>query len=368
MSGERPLRVVLLIGSARRGGAEGQLVRLAVELCERGVDVRVAFSAGGGPLVDQLMAAGVPHVLLRPARNPSATLCSVIGMVHMAAYLARVRPDVVFAWLAGVVWCALPLARALTRAKRLAAFRGEVFDRDLRWLARPFRYAVARSHMVTINAPNLEAEARRWGAAPDRIVLIPNGVDVARVQADVRVQPPTAVVVANFRWYKGHDVLLAALELVKSPLSVRLIGEGGSRAEIQQLAQARGIAHKIHLVDDPADVGSELAHAQFAIHPSRTEGLSNAILEQLAAGLPVVATDVGGTSLLIRDGHNGFLVPPGDPEALGRQIETLASSPTLRLAMSHRARRDVSAFQWDACAERYLALLQGLCLDGPASR
>jgi len=354
---------VLLIGSARRGGAEGQLVRLAAELRQRGVDVRVVFSAGGGPLIDDLDAAGVPYKVLASGWHPNAIPNKILRLPRMAAYLAHSQPDVVFAWLAGVVWYALPLARALTRASRLAAFRGEIFDRDLRWLAAPFRHAVSHAHAVTINAPSLQREALRWGAVPDRIALIPNAVDTPLARADVVKQPPTAVVVANFRWYKGHDVLLEALTRVRSRLIVRLVGEGQLATEIRSRSHTLGVQHKVQIVGQPADVKRELAQAQFAVHPSRTEGLSNAILEQMAAGLPVVATEVGGNGLLVRHGVNGFLVPPGQPEALGQHIERMASDPQLRATMAAESLCHVKSFDWESCTFRYLTLLDRVSRD-----
>ncbi|SBT37749.1 Glycosyltransferase involved in cell wall bisynthesis [Micromonospora auratinigra] len=354
------MRVLLVIGSARMGGAEGQLTRLACELAQRGLDVRVLFTGGDGPLTARLDAAGVPWQVLRRYPAPSSTLATLAMPVRLARLLVTWQPDVVFAWLAAAVWLTLPMTAALTRAKRIAAFRGEVFDRDLRWFARPFRAAVSRAHAVTVNSPSLRAEAIRWGADPDRVTFVPNGVDRPAGTADVAPSPPTAVVVANFRWYKGHDVLVDALALVDEPVTVRLVGEGSEREATRARAVERGVADRLHFVDHPADVAAELRGAQFAIHPSRTEGLSNAILEELAAGLPVVATDVGGTSLLVADGVNGFLVPAGDEHQLAKRISELAASARLRATMSVAARTRSATYDWDACTDSYLRLFQDL--------
>lgn len=357
----RPRRVALVIGSARPGGAEGQLIRLAIELSRRQMDVRVLFTAAGGELTARLDAAGVPWEVLRPATSPpTSTGRNLMMVARLARRLLVWQPDVVYAWLAGAIWLTLPVAAALTRAKRIAAFRGEVFARDLGVFARPFRTAVARAHVVTVNAPSLRDEAIRWGAHPDRITFVPNGVDLPPVRADVRTSPPTAVVVANFRWYKGHDVLIDALALVDQPLTVRLVGEGAEREAIRARARERGVADRLLFVEHPADVPAELRRAQFAIHPSRTEGMPNAVLEELACGLPVVATDVGATRLLIDDGETGFLVPPGDEEQLAKRITELAASAPLRASMAVAARTRAESFDWASCADRHVRIFEHL--------
>lgn len=359
----RRKRIALVIGTANRGGAEGQLVRLAAELQERGHDVMVLFFARGGPLTAELDSFDVKWEVLRPKRLPTDTGSTLVALMRMVYRLARFQPEVVYAWLAGVIWCALPIAAIVTRSQRIAAFRGEVLDFHLPLLRRLFTWAVSRADAVTINAPALQEEALRWGARPERIVLLPNGVELPDRRACVDVQPPTGVVVANFRWYKGHEVLIEALTHVSADLKVRLVGEGSARAEIASMADRLGVADKVVFVDHPADVKRELAAAQFGIHPSHTEGLSNAILEELAAGLPVVATDVGGTPLLVQNGVNGFLVPAADAQALAQRITEMAISPQLRVEMAAAGRAKAEEFSWKRAVDR----VEELFFDAHAS-
>ena len=91
------------------------------------------------------------------------------------------KPDIVFAWLGGAIWKSLPLASVFTRAKRIAAFRGDVREQDLKRFARVLRHAVARADAVTVTTPSLRAGALDWGAIRDRISYIPNGVDLPSV-------------------------------------------------------------------------------------------------------------------------------------------------------------------------------------------
>lgn len=348
-AGEPRLRIALAIGSANRGGAEGQLVRLAGHLKERGHDVRVILLTQAGPLTSVLDDLGVPWRVMRPLGLPTSTGRNLAIFPRLAATLWSWRPDVMYSWLSGAVWPTFLVSRPLRRTARVAAFRGEVFPTRFGIGTRLFRSAVRGAHGVTINAPQLREHALSWGADSDRVHFVANGVEVPDCSADPELTPPTAVVVANFRWYKGHDLLADALARVTAPVHVRLVGEGDYLEPTRQRLADLGIADRVTFVGQPADVPVELQQAQFAIHPSRTEGLSNAILEELAAGLPVVATDVGGTGLLVESGTNGLLVAPDDAQALAQAITYMATEHGERVRMAQAARKRAWEFSWDAC-------------------
>lgn len=353
------MKLALVIGSAGQGGAEGQLVRLAVEMQQRGVEVRVWFLMAGGPLTRRLDEHGVEwEVFRRTTGVPTSTGRNVAALAALGARMRRWQPDIVFSWLSGTISCVLPMAMVLTRARRVAAFRGVAFTRPPRVMHLGLRFAVSRAHAVTANAPWLTQLAQEWGAAASRVHLIPNGVDLPPETGDVTRQPPVAVVVANFQTYKGQEWLIEALARVEPPLTVRMVGVGARREACQELARRLGV--DVTFVEPPVDIPSELRQAQLAIHPSFTEGLSNAILEQLSWGLPVVATNVGGTPLLVQPGVNGCLVEVGDTDALVRAVSTLASSPALRSGMGAESRQKAAEFSWAACADAYLHLFTRL--------
>jgi|GEM_PF-5231145 len=351
------MKILLTIGSAHRGGAEGQLTSLACRLKACGHDVRVLFLTQGGPLTAVLDEGGVPWSIARPSGVPTSIGQSIAMCIRLPMLLWSWRPDVLYAWLAGAIWPTFMFALPLRGTARVAAFRGEVFPTRFRIGSSMFRWTVRSAHAVTVNAPQLRDHAMAWGVAPERIHFVPNGVTIPEWRADPSLVPPTAVVVANFRWYKGHDTLVAALARVKSPVTVRLVGEGAHRDETRQALKDLGVVHEVVFVEHPADVQAELRGAQFGIHPSRTEGLSNAILEELAAGLPVVATDVGGTSLLIESGVNGLLVPSSDPQALADAIGRMAHQHAERVKMASQARSRVLDFSWDASASKTAKVL-----------
>jgi L-malate glycosyltransferase len=298
----RPIRVTLVIGTADTGGAEGQLVRLAGLLHQRGMSVKVLFTRAGGPLTRLLDQAGVPWRVAASRRVPSPTVILLTELIGVARFLRREQPDIVFAWLGGAVWKALPIAKMLTKAKRVAAFRGEVPEAEIGRFTRILRRAVTAADAITINSPPLRDEALRWGARPDKITFIPNAVAIPQETADVSVEPPTAVVVANFQPYKGHRTLVEAIADVTCPLKFRFVGAGSQKDAIRQMVAERGLVDRIEFADEPANVPREIQGAQFAVHPSCKEGMPNAVLEELSWGLPIIATEVGATPLLVDDG------------------------------------------------------------------
>jgi glycosyltransferase involved in cell wall biosynthesis len=357
-------RIVMVIGTANLGGAEGQMTRLAAELKQRGEDVRLAFLNRGGPLTTRLDEAGVWWRPMAPQWLPSSTLRRMVALVRLAILLSRTRPDVVVAWLPGAIMPTLPLARVFApRARRVAGLRGTIFDDEFRLTAPLLRSAMRRADAVTINSSALAELATRWGAPPDRIRLLVNGVTPPSQRAHPEIEPPTAVVVANYRWYKGHDTLLKALSTVRSPLQVRLCGEGDP-STVERVVAELGLGDRVHLVPTPADIPRELAAAQLAIHPSNLEGMSNAILEQVATGLPVVATDVGATRLMVRDGVNGLVVAPGDHEAMSQAVERLAADAPLRVRMGAESVGVSEQFLWPQCVAAYQALFDEI-VGGP---
>jgi glycosyltransferase involved in cell wall biosynthesis len=375
-------RVLYIIGSGAIGGRERQLLRLAGEVRDAGWEPGVAFISGGGPITDALIADGVavwvPARPQQPATRAGAgplrrrvrALASLASAVHTLRRARRDhRPNVVHAMLPMSVWLGLPVTarRGVPRVAGVYGFTPSM-GRPIAFL---YRHSLRHADAVIANAPHLVDEmAVEFGVSRDRLQLIANGVDLPALGSSDPDGPEpldvvTAVVVANFHAYKGHADLLRALALLSSTSrpTVRLCGTGAERAALQHLAAELGVADQVVFVLPPADVPAELAHAQFAIHPSHTEGLSNAILEQLANGLPVIACRVGGNTELITDGVNGLLVPPADPAALAAAITALTTDRTRRNEMSAAARISAERFSWTACTQAHAHLYDALAAE-----
>jgi glycosyltransferase involved in cell wall biosynthesis len=348
---QRPL--LFVIGSADIGGAEKQLMRLARELKSRGANVEVAFTQRGGPLISELDSAHIPWRIF-PIRLHQDRPKSLVAIVRFCIYLVLRRPRLVNAWLPESAVIALPLVRIfLPKCPRVASVRGNPLV-NVGLFKIIYRTVLRSSDRILLNADHLaNIVVDEFGISTKRVEVILNGVDIPPTKSDVDVEPPTAVVVANFHNYKGHQILLEALAKVSTPLKVRLCGKGMGLTEIAQAIDSLQLKSVVSIVDGPADISSELRQAQFAIHPSLTEGLSNAILEELASGLPVIAFDIEGNLPIIHHGFNGLLVKSGDIDQLAASIELLASDVSVRRTLSDGARLKVQEYGWESCVGKY---------------
>jgi glycosyltransferase involved in cell wall biosynthesis len=209
------------------------------------------------------------------------------------------------------------------------------------------------------------------GAHAKTVTLLENGVDHGRFLAvpPLPVQPcrsgRTVGAAANLRPVKGLDLLLDAVAQLSSDYSdliCQIAGEGEMRGALEETAGQRGLAGRFHLLGSVADVPAFLSGLDIAILPSRSEGMSNALLEYMAAGRAVVATAVGAAAELIDDGVHGLLVPPNNAGKLAEAIDCLLKNPGLAQRMGEAARRRVrERYSREAMVERFTDFYERLC-------
>ncbi|MGA8573162.1 MAG: glycosyltransferase [Desulfobaccales bacterium] len=192
---------------------------------------------------------------------------------------------------------------------------------------------------------------------PAKVRVVANAIDLARIQehrprAEVRrelgITEETRVVGLVGRldhWGKGHRELFIALAGLKDryPLTALIIGGGRREAELRQLAAAMGLGPQVLFLGQRRDIPDLLAAMDILVLPSHSEGVSLALLEAMAAGLPVIATAVGGLPEVVTDAANGLLIPPRDPEALARALERLLADPNFARRLGEQARADMKA-------------------------
>jgi glycosyltransferase involved in cell wall biosynthesis len=232
-----------------------------------------------------------------------------------------------------------------------------------------------RADRVLVNALCIRDLALRQGVEADRIAVVRNGVDVEELDRASRrapeapvPEPGAFVCLANMHHpVKGQsDLLLALREVARVRPAARLVlvGDGLRRPLLEQQARRLGIADRCHFLGQRRDGPALLARAAVAVSPSYAEGISNAILEAMALRRPVVATAVGGTPEIVREGQDGFLVPPGAPAALARRMLELLDAPELRRRMGERGRRIVEReFGLEQMRTAYDALYEELTAD-----
>jgi glycosyltransferase involved in cell wall biosynthesis len=368
----RPLRIVLSIGSLQVGGTESQLVKLAGRLAARGHDVHVVAVRCGGPYEEELRALGIPTrvfayggLRLRDdagRRSARVLLGEVRKLLALWRHLRDLRADVCHGFLFTCYTHVLPLAWAAGVPARVNGRRGASPPTPTGALRTLLDFLGHRSSSLYVtNSRALAAELVDEEKVPaGRIEVIANGVELPEKTADPSRRPARGIVVANLIAYKGHADLVEALTLLDTPPLLCLVGEGPERERLTALVRARGLEHVVTLAGAVPDARALLADYQFAVLPSHTEGLPNAVLEAMAAGLPVVATSVGGVSDVLADGVAGLLVPPRDPAALATAIERLAGDPDLRCALGAAGRRAAARLSVDDCAARHEAVYRTL--------
>lgn len=185
------------------------------------------------------------------------------------------------------------------------------------------------------------------GIPPAKAVVIRNGVEdmAGRVQVMARSDDdarPTAICVASLRDKKGHRHLLEGFRMaLRAVPSARLllVGEGPLRGELEAAVQEKGLDRSVSFLGYTADVAAQLARSDLLVLSSLEEGMPNALLEAMSAGLPAVVTSVGGCPEAVEEGVTGFLVPPADPAALGARMAALLSDHALRRRQGAAARR-----------------------------
>jgi glycosyltransferase involved in cell wall biosynthesis len=344
------------------GGIQTQTLALARALAVGGAEVHVVTRPAAGRPARELLGDVTVHRVGLARGGPAATVAYValaartlaslwprVDVIHAhqllspasAALLARAvlgTPFVVTAHASGPVGDVASLGR-----------QGPLGRARLRALA---RHAAA---FVAVSAP-IGEELRRAGVPAGRIRSIPNGVDTERFRPSTEAErraarralalPPVPVVLYAGRLApeKGVDVLLDAWAAARRQGALGtlvLLGEGPERRALEHRARDLGILGAVRFAGAAADVAPWLAAADVFALPSRTEGLSVALLEAMAAGLPVVATDVGGTGEAV--GGAARLVPAGDAGGLGGAIERLLADPPRAAALGDAARRRAKA-------------------------
>jgi len=333
------MRVGLLIGQLSIGGAEGQL-RLLCEGFDRSrVEPRVyCLSAKTDPYGPLIERAGVPVRVIAGGR------IGRLGQLRRA--LAADRIDVAHAWLFianAYAWTAgLGARRALVTTARNCKRQG-------RWLDAVNRRAFGASDAIIVNSAEVQQYIQREYAAPsDRITVIHNAIDLHRF-APPSQPPRTPHIVGVGRLVTQKNPLLfvaaaAALRAQVPTARFTWVGDGPLRGAVEAAVRAAGLTDACVVAGEYAAVEERLRAADLFWLTSDWEGLPNALIEAMACGLPAVVTAVGGSGELVQDGREGFLVAPGDRDALVNRSMAILSDDALRTRMRAAARTRAESF------------------------
>jgi glycosyltransferase involved in cell wall biosynthesis len=368
--------VAYLIDKLHRAGAQRHLGQLAAGLDRQRFAAQVVCLLDGGPIADALRAADVPVEVLRLGRLYGPR--GLAGLPRLAARWRAERPDVVHTYLVsaniyGTVAARLAGARAVVTTRRDTGFsRNWRLRLCEEWLINP-----RVDRVVAVSDAAADCARRERGLAEGRVVTIENGVDLAvwdpqrydrgelRRRWGLAPEDAAVGVVARLSPVKGHaDFLHAAARVASRAPRARffVIGDGELRRGLEALAESLAIAGRVVFTGARDDVPQLLAMLDVVAVPSHTEGLSNALLEAMAMGRPVVATAVGSNPGVLHDGRTGRLVPARDPEALAAALLELAEDRDAAEALGRAARGSVrERFDVARMVARHQELYSTLC-------
>jgi glycosyltransferase involved in cell wall biosynthesis len=262
--------------------------------------------------------------------------------------IRRTRPQIVH----GVLFWAYVLGTYAARAARVPVVVASRRSLGLFKAHKPVylfleRLADRWTDLFVANSDAVRIDTiERENIDPERIVVVRNGIDLSRFTGDEPVAAgdlggrPRVIVVSNLIHYKGHEFFLRAWPAVRARFpsaTALLVGDGPMREQLEMIARDLGIGESVRFLGTRQDVPALLARVDLCVHPSLQEGYSNAILEAMAAGCPVVATRVGGNVEAIVDGETGILVQSENADALAGGMLRLLSDPALAAELGSRA-------------------------------
>jgi glycosyltransferase involved in cell wall biosynthesis len=350
-----PLDVVLLLTSFDVGGTERQMVDLVRRLDPLRFRVHLACFHHRGRLLDAVPASvPIREFPVRGFANPAA----VGQMLAFARWCRRIGASLVHTCDLYANIFGLPAAMLAGVPVRIANRREILTGDKSRAQLAAQRWAYRAAHAVVANSGAARDQLEIEGVPRRRLQVIANGLDLSRFTP----QPPPAairriVTVANLRAEKGHDTILAAAPaiLARHPdATFTFAGDGPRREALELLARALGVGGRVRFLGECQDVAPVLAAADLFVLPSRSEAFPNAVIEAMAAGLPVVASRVGGIPEVVRHGENGVLVPADDQDALADAVLGLMDRRDQAAALGAAARRDVARdYTIDRMVERF---------------
>jgi glycosyltransferase involved in cell wall biosynthesis len=342
-----------VITLAETGGAQKYIAQLLPAL-SRGFDVAVA-AHGQGPLREASSREGARFISLRHVRRSINPWRDLAGLVELMTIVRRERPDILHAnsSKAGLLG---RLAGVLAGAPiRIFTVHGWAFSAHSGLSSTVYRWAERlMSGLTTVTICVAESELRAGVEAlacrPERAVVIRNGIDVATVGRSERGDGgvPVILSVGRLKAPKDFVTLVRALAGLR-PREFRalLVGAGPQRDAIQAEVRRLGLETSIELLGQRSDVGELMSTGDVFALSSRSEGLPISILEAMAAGLPVVASAVGGVPELVVGEETGLLVPPGDPKRLSDALARLLDDRELRQRLGEQGRRRIEEGGFD---------------------
>ncbi|WP_146577626.1 glycosyltransferase family 4 protein [Neorhodopirellula pilleata] len=369
------MKIALIIPTMDRGGAEKQVVLLAIGLKDAGHDVRVMLLTRDGPRSDELRSVGIPVDLIGKKFKGDLT-----SLWRLKKRLIEFQPDVVHTWLFAANSFGR-VAALMARVPVIIASERCVDPWKRRWHFIIDRYLAKRSQAITTNSEGVRDFYANHGLDPRQFEIIPNGVTIQsnnaptnlktrdEVLSKLSIDPHRKMILAVGRLWPQKRVrdLIWAGELIatlRGDVTLLIVGDGPERDELIRHRDAVSQVEHVRFAGQRDDVADLLAHADAFWIASEYEGQSNAVIEAMLACVPVFASDIPGNRDLIIDGETGWLFQLGSEAELVQKTNEMFNAPETATRVTLAAKdRIETEFTVNAMVQRHLQLYERLKVD-----
>ena len=326
------------------GGASMHVLQLAQAVKQAGHSVTVVFGGVDGKIVSMCREAGLETLVLPELIRSLHPWHDLRALFALRRLIKTIQPDLVHlhsskAALLGRV------AAWLCKVPAIVTVHGWPFVHPQSKVSKMFYFILERSMValtskfITVSKLDYSIAQQQLKVHQQQLELIHNGIEkdqsFEQVKSDTINAECNVICVARFDIPKDHRTLLLALQQIKhSPWRLKLVGSGPLLAEIKQLAGQLDMSEKIEFLGERSDVAELLTQADLFVLLSLWESLPISIIEAMRAGLPVIASDVGGITELVDDGVSGRVVAPGNIAAAAEALCALITDPSMRHSMS----------------------------------
>ena len=349
-----PRRILLLITDLQIGGTPAVVRELAFRLAgEQDVHVHVACLDRWGPVVDQLRERGIRVTALDACCRMDAHV-----IFRLIRLIRRENIDTVFSFLVHANAAAALAGLVSPQVRFLQSIQTTQASPRWHWL---LQHAVQHAaQRIVVPSPSVAEAARQWAAVPAwKIDVIPNAVEAGDFSVPRRDVPGKRVgFIGRLDPIKRIDDLLAAMSLLKQDVVLDIFGEGSQRRQIESIMRRLNLGPRVILHGSVNGAAQALAGIDVLVLPSDAEGFGLVLIEAMAAGVPVIGTNVPGIRDVIQDGGNGLLTPPRNPRALADVVERVLSDEALRETLTAGGTASVrERFAWPIVYRQYRELL-----------
>ncbi len=341
------MRILYCIDKMVRAGAQNNLCRIIRGIGRYGHEPFLCCLLHPGPLGDELSAEGFPVFSAGLPGVVGADFFRAVGFLRRICLREEIRLVHSFLFAANIT---APFAAVSVRRRVVTSRCDDGFWKEPRHILAN-RIANLFTDRITANSAGVAAYLRARERVKDsRFLVVPNGVSLPAPALRPRAGGMIRIgCLGNIRPIKGYEHLLEALSLLRergdweTVIAGRVLDPEYAR-RLEESVHELGLAGRGGFSGEAADAEAFLQGLDVFVLPSLSEGFSNSLIEALAAGLPVVATAVGGNPEVIRPGMDGLLVPPADARSLARALEEVLTSASLRDELAARGRRRAGEF------------------------